>query len=421
MGALKNLFKLKNNSTNIPQTENILEASEQIRITYYQSGYGASIKASGEPVTFGVGLKNLYNSFENLCRKQLNEQKILKQPYKEEQEREKTTLKKRETSLLINEEQLVAIEREIDDHKFQMVDVKSNPDRYGIDADRRPKAQFIIGLLLLIPITIYLFVFYISASYSAFFKDFETGSLTAAIFDAKALEKAISDGWLEAVFVGTIPFVFMGLGYLVHMFQKIKGVMSYLKLVALFVLTFMFDVILAYLIEKKIFEFDRVLGQEFSPALALESVNFWGIIFAGFVVYIIWGLVFDFVMKEHENVDKIKGFIRGKKKEIKNALLKKVDLKTKIEEIKLEVTSINGKISELQSKIDGFVFPVKEYLHYHYQYKEGWYQAINERLALPSNTKDALRMSCEDVSKTHLAELSLTAEMDHQNVIFTKN
>src|SRR5690606_21834691 len=165
----------------------------------------------------------------------------------------------------------------------------------------------------------------------------------------------------------------------------------------------------------------RVLGQEFSPALALESVNFWGIIFAGFVVYIIWGLVFDFVMKEHENVDKIKGFIRGKKKEIKNALLKKVGLKTKIEEIKLEVTSINGKISELQSKIDGFVFPVKEYLHYHYQYKEGWYQAINERLALPSNTKDALRMSCEDVSKTHLAELSLTAEMDHQNVIFTKN
>ena len=420
MEVIKNLFKLKENSIAKSQIDDTEDAREQVRITYYQSGYGASTKAFGDPVTFGVGLHNLYNSFENLCRKQLNEQQRLKQPYIEEQEKERTELKKRETALVIYDEQNNTIDKNINDFKFQIVDVKHSPEKYGIDVDKRPKAQFYIGLSLLVPITIYLFVFYISASYSAFFKDFETGSLTAAIFDANALSRAIDDGYLEAVFVGTIPFVFMGLGYLVHMFQKNKKIMSYVKLAALFLLTFMFDVILAYLIEKKIFEFDRIIGESFSPSTAIKSVNFWGIIFAGFVVYIIWGLVFDFVMKEHENVDKIKSFIRGKKDEIKNAIAKRTDLSTKIDNLKHETTSINGRISELQSKIDGFVFPVKEYLHYHYQYKEGWYQAINAELALPKKEKNELRNKCEEVSNNHLKELNLE-DMDFQHLVFTKN
>lgn len=420
MGAIKKLFTLKKNEVPFKKNEDSDENIEKIRITYYQSGYGAATKASGDAVTLRVGLLNLYNSFENQCRKQFNEQFRLKQPFVEEQEKVRTELKKRETALTIYEEQRVTIDNEIDDRKFEMVDVKQNPEKYGIDVDKRPKAQFYIGLGLLLPITLYLFVFYISASYSAFFKDFESDSLTAAIFDANAFTKAISDGWLEAVFVGTIPFVFMGLGYLVHMFQKNKGIWSYFKLGALFLLTFMFDVILAYLIEKKIFEFDRVLGEVFSPKIAIESVNFWGIIFAGFVVYVIWGLVFDFVMKEHENVDKIKGYIRNKKEEINNALIKKTDLLSKIDSIKQEVTSLNGKVSELQAKIDGFIFPVKEYLHYHYQYKEGWFQAINAELALPAKEKDILRNKCEEVSIEHLKELKLE-DMDSQNIVFTQN
>lgn len=420
MENIKKLFTLKKSIPKDDIKENPEESKEQIRITYYQSGYGASTKASGEPMTFGVGLKNLYNSFEDQCRKQLHEQKKLKQPYIEEQEKYKTELKKRETAIGILEEQINNTSSAIEEKKADMIAVKQNPEKYGIDADKRPKAQFYIGLLLLLPITIYLFVFYISASYSGFFKDFETDSLTAAIFDANALSKAISDGMLEAIFVGTIPFVFMGLGYLVHMFHKIKGWQAILKLVSLFVLTFIFDVILAYLIEKKIFLFDAVVGQQFTPTDAIQSVNFWGIIFAGFVVYIIWGLVFDFVMKEHENVDKIKAFIRAKKDEIKNLVLVLEELNGKIDKAKHDITLFHGKISELQSKIDGFIFPVKEYLHYHYQYKEGWYQAINAELALPKKEKDELRESCESIANQHLQSLNLT-EMDFQNLIFTTN
>ena len=212
----------------------------------------------------------------------------------------------------------------------------------------------------------------------------------------------------------------MGLGYLIHMFQKTKTTVSSIKLGALFILTFIFDVILAYLIEKKIFDFERVLGERFSPTIAIESVNFWGIIFAGFIVYIIWGLVFDFVMKEHENVDKIKNFIRIKKEEIKSYNANKLELTSKIEGLRHELTSIKGNISELQSKIDGFIFPVKEYLHYHYQYKEGWYQAINSELKFPQKQLKELRDQCEEVSQKHLSDLNLV-DMDFQHLVFSKS
>ncbi|SRX54812.1 ABC transporter permease [Aequorivita sp. CIP111184] len=420
MAAINNLFKLKTKVATKPIEDETQEAREQVRITYYQNGYGASAKASGNPTTFRVALHNLFSSFEELCRKQLNEQRLLKQPYIEAQEKQRTELKKRETALSIYEDSKDNLDKDLDKHKFEIVDVKQHPDKYGIDSDKRPKAQFYIGLFLLLPITIYLFVFYISASYSGFFKDFETGSLTAAIFDSNALGKAIEDGWLEAVFVGTIPFVFMGLGYLVHMFQKSKGWRAFVKLTFLFILTFTFDLILAYLIEKKIFLFDAVLGEKFTPTDAVQSVNFWGIIFAGFIVYVIWGLVFDFVMKEHENVDKIKAFIRGQREEIKNIENKKNELTTQIEEIKKDISQINGVISELQSKIDGFIFPVKEYLHYHYQYVEGWYQAINSELKFPIKQLDDLHVKCEEVAKTHLEVLNLN-NIDFQNIIFEKN
>ena len=420
MESIKKLFTLKKSNFKIHESQDSEEDREQVRITYYQSGYGASTKASGNPVVLRTALHNLYNSFEDQCRKQLEEQQRLKQPYKQEQERQRTELKKRETAITIYEEQEKSINGNIESRKFEMIDVKQNPDNYGIDADKRPKAQFYIGLLLLIPITIYLFVFYISASYSAFFKDFESDSVTAAIFDANAFSKAISDGVLEAIFVGTLPFVFMGLGYLVHMFQKNKNKLSFIKIGALFLLTFVFDVILAYLIERKIFLYNAVLGEKFSPEIAIKSVNFWGIIFAGFVVYIIWGLVFDFVMHEHENVDKIKAYIRNKKEELKNLLYKKSELKESIDKIKHQITAIKGEIAELQSKIDGFVFPVKEYLHYHYQYKEGWYQAIQAGLALPHKEKNELLDKCEEISKIHLTEHKLN-EMDFQHLLFTKN
>ena len=422
MKSLTQLFSLKKSEdSTFKSLEENEEEREQIRITYYQSGFAASIKATGKPIVLKACLQNLYMSFEDQCRKQKLEQDKLKQPYREEQEKNRTELKKSETAIGIYEKKEQDINDNIDVIKNEIIEVKRNPDKYGIEDGKGLKAQFYIGLFLLLPITLYVLVFYISASYSAFFKEFSNDSLTAAIFDADALTNSFKASWLEGVLVITIPFVFMGLGYVIHMVQKGKGIKNILRMIALFVTTFLFDALLAYQIEKKIYEFNKTTDSApYNLNIALGEAEFWMIIFAGFVVYIIWGLVFDFVMKEFENIDKIRAFIRGKKENMIDLEKLKAEYINKINDFKQQIVTITGKISELQSKIDGFVFPVKEYLHYHHQYKEGWYQAIGTEIALPYKEKEELLQSCELFSEEHLSKLNLT-DPDFQHIVYSKN
>jgi hypothetical protein len=422
MKPLSQLFSLKKSTDS---SSNLFEENEedreQIRITYYQSGFAASIKATGKPIVLKACLQNLYMSFEDQCRKQKLEQDRLKQPYREEQEKNRTELKKCEAAIGIYEKKEQDINQSADLIKNEIIEVKRNPDKFGIEDGKGLKAQFYIGLFLLLPITLYVLVFYISASYSAFFKEFSNDSLTAAIFDADALTNSFKASWLEGVLVVTIPFVFMGLGYVIHMVQKGKGIKNIFRMIALFATTFLFDALLAYQIEKKIYEFNKTTDSApYNLNIALGEAEFWMIIFAGFVVYIIWGLVFDFVMKEFENIDKIRAFIRGKKENLMDLEKLKTEYTNKINDFKQQIVTANGRISELQSKIDGFVFPVKEYLHYHHQYKEGWFQAINTEIALAHKEKTELLESCELHSEEHLSKLNLV-DPDFQHLVYSKN
>lgn len=425
MKSIHQLFSLKKSEDNeAPEIEipNKEEDREQIRITYYQSGWGASVKASGKPITLRACLQNLFSSFEDQCRKQVLEQERLKQPYKEEQEKERAELKKCDIAVGVYEKKEQDIVNSIQEKNQEIVDVKQNPDKY-IENGKGLKAQLYVGLFMLLPITLYLLVFYISASYSAFFKEFADDSLTAAIFDADALTNAFNASWLEGVLVITIPFVFMGLGYVIHMTQKNKmGFKNIVRIVGLYLLTFAFDALLAYQIEKKIYEFNKTLNSlPYNLNIALGEAEFWMIIFAGFVVYVIWGLVFDYVMKEYENLDKIRVFIRAKREELTNLEKLKAENLLKLTEFKQQIATINGAIAVLQAKIDGFVFPVKEYLNYHNQFKEGWYQAINTELALPSKEKNELLQECEDTAIQHLKDLNLSIDPDHQHLVYSKN
>ncbi|MDR6781913.1 CHASE3 domain sensor protein [Pedobacter africanus] len=397
------------------------EAEDQrIRITYYQSGYGAAIKAMGAPINFRACLQNVYESFEQQCRDQEVQQAKLKQPYIDEKARKNSELKNTEAAISIFEEKKQQLVEKINAATNEIEDVKHHPEKYGVETSKRPKAQFYIGLLLLIPITLYLFVFYISATYSAFFKDFSNDSLTAAIFDAQAFSNAMKAGWLEGVLIFTIPTVFLGLGYVIHMIQKGKGIKNIFRMIALFITTFLFDGLLAYQIEKKIYEFNKTPDSApYNLNIALGEAEFWMIIFAGFVVYIIWGLVFDITMKEHENLDKIRGHIKTKLEEIKALEVTKNEVTGEIDNLKKKNVEITGKISELQATIDGFVFNIRQYLLYHAQYKEGWFQAVASEIALPQHRQNEILEQCESIATEHLRNLNLI-NPNFQNVVYSK-
>jgi prefoldin subunit 5 len=418
---IKKLFLTKKN-TEADGLNSVAEekAEYSARITYFQTGFGAALKAMGSPINFKACLENVYTTFEQQCRDQAIEQRKLKQPYCDEKSRKQSELKNTEAAISIFDENKHNLSERINCCKNEVEDVNQHPQKYGVESTKKPKAQFYIGVLLLVPITLYLFVFYISATYSAFFKDFSNDSLTAAIFDAQAFNNALSAGWLEAILIFTIPSVFLGLGYVIHMIQKQKGFKNTFKLISLFVLTFLFDSLLAYQIEKKIYDFNRTPDSlPYNLHIALGEAEFWMIIFAGFVVYIIWGLVFDITMKEHENLDKIKGYVSSKLEEIKQLEAKKGEVIEEINNLKKKMVEVNGRVTELQAIIDGFVLNLKQYLLYHHQYKEGWFTAVTSEIALPLPKQNEILERCEEVANDHLQRLNLT-NPDFENVVYSK-
>jgi small basic protein len=401
MSALKKIFTQKQNEPiklEKPSEENV----KKVKLTFFESGYGSSKQAQGNNIVFKACLQEVYMDFKGKCREDELLQRELNAPYIDEKGRQQIELKKRMTSKGLMEESIKKLDDKINNFKNDIVEVRRNPEKYGLDPDKKPKAQFYIGLFVLIPITFYLLVFYMSASFSAFFKIFDTTGLAAAIFDGKALSKSIDGGWLEGIFIGTIPFAFMGLGYLIHMFLKSKHWTTYLKIAVLYAVTFIFDAILAYQIEQKIYDIEKTPDSlEFNLQIAFETVEFWGIIFAGFVVYIIWGLVFDFIMKEYENFDAIKSFIRSKKADIKNCEKNVQNEMEKLNPLKEEISGIEGKINDLQRTIDGFIFPDKQYLTYHTEYVKGWFLAITDNFDGRKRREELLN-NCVEIEKEHL-------------------
>ncbi|WP_428740162.1 hypothetical protein [Tenacibaculum sp.] len=419
MGLLKRLTELtsQNGKMNVVKPEVI----EKEKITYHQDGYNTSRACQGNAHNLQISLDALYQKFENKCKTDYIEQERLKQPYVTEQKGKKTALLNKTEELETTQNNVNKVDEDIENLNQDCRKVKTHPEDFFVDIDKKSSAKFWIGLSFLLPLAVYIFIFYISTSFSAFFREFDPGiSLFQGMFDPQALTKAYQGSLLELCFVLFIPFVFFALGYLIHMFQEKKGWENKFKIILLFIITFLFDAILAYLIDEKLYNLNKTFESgAFNISVAFQSVSFWVIIFAGFVSYIVWGLVFDFVMKEHADRDKIKLFIKEKKEAIfeKERALSK--LNGKIEKINDEISKLKIRITELQNIIDGCILPVMNYKALSTEYFQGWQQYIAAELRMGGNEKDSLLLDCNKAYEKHINGLELDTDT-YQNKVYTK-
>ncbi|GAA5092095.1 hypothetical protein GCM10023210_20530 [Chryseobacterium ginsengisoli] len=438
--SIKNLFKLKSvpiepkpeqpSSNEVDPNE---ESSEESRKrTYHESGYRDSSRTSGNHSTLSICLDAVYSKFQNEEKEMVEKQHQLKESYINEQKNRETEIKALTVSQETKEELLKTKNTEVENHqhtietlKSEIIDLPRNPEKYNVKATRGASTKFWIGFILLFPITLYLGIFYISTSYSAFFKTFDPKStVIQSVFDPQALDKALNDGFTEAAFVVLIPFVFLGFGFLIHMFGENKNRTNYIKLSLLLIVTFIFDVILAYEIETKKYDIEKTIeSPQFDLKIAFTQNQFWEIIFAGFIVYIIWGLVFDFVMKEHKEKDKIKNEQEIRQKRIEFFQEKINVLKNEIEEIlanigntKELIIKTKGRIEELQNIIDGVIIPTKDYKLYASEYVQGWVTFIGEKIAVSRTEKQNMIDGCIETYNTNLETVG--ANSDNQNLVY---
>jgi hypothetical protein len=349
------------------------------REDYPQYGFVQASRLDGTLAGLTVCLQRIYHDFRQGIKDDAAKQEELKQPYRLKIEERKGDIARLEKRIeTIQTEEIPKVKEKIQQLKVDISNIRKNPEE--IIGDKTNKVSFLIGAFILVFLTLYLFVFYSSASYSAFFKEFkgnETG-IAASIFDSKAVENAFRDGVTELTLILTIPFVFIAMGYLIHKFKENK---QFGRILCMIFITFIFDSILAYEITDKIYKVSQTNSfqsiPDYSIPSAVQSVNFWLIIFAGFLVYFVWGFIFDFTMEAHSKNDKLGVAIREKEKEIKGSSAELDNLNVQVEKMMHGIAEHNTQTNKLNKLLEGSIIP-KDFQTDVFGFTQGWMSWMNQ-------------------------------------------
>lgn len=256
-------------------------------------------------------------------------------------------------------QKLEQLSDELRDEKAKLVAIEAA----SYERNKSEWIALVISGILLIPFTIYFFIFYSSVAYSAFFKEFGLGhiggdgefKLSQAIFDGAAIPNAYNDGLGELLFILFMPIIFLAFGFILNRWEREKGYLKYVKIPLMIVVAFIFDALLAFGICKKIYNLDSMMElgtrPEYSIKIAMQDPDFWIIIFLGFVSYLIWGFVFGYFVKAWENLD----LNKTKKKECEEKIKElnaSIDAENKNgRSLRDEISKMNPQIAEIESQM----------------------------------------------------------------------
>ncbi|MGE0589927.1 MAG: hypothetical protein AB7O48_15220, partial [Cyclobacteriaceae bacterium] len=245
--------------------------------------------------------------------------------------------------------------------------------------------KFTLNLFILAMLSVYLFFFYVSATYKALYVDFEgvasaiaagegTGSIMPGPYE---LSEALQYNYLLFV----VPFVFYAFGWAFHILLELKSKAKLVFLSMLIAVTFTVDFLLAMIISNNTESAKGLMGL---PAVHWSSSpSFYIILFLGFLVYVIWSILLDSLIREWD------------KREITNNL-KKI------------VKHLQGDIQVLTDKLQDVSFPKAQIANYREdlntvmygnlkryvdQFSSGWIAYLS-----PANMKD-VKEECLQLKK----------------------
>lgn len=335
---IKSLFSI----SNTPTTTQIAADSKNEQETYRHYGTRICGIVTASSNSLAPYLQQIYNSER---RSQANDRNLQEQKRNELQTKlndinsniqsERSSISRIETSKVASEEKIAELREQLNEAKAKDGEV-----------NKMAKTKMCIGLVILAILTVYLFIFYSSTFYTAFLfqpsdDNIDSINIGTAMFNSRALSDAWAHGIGEFLFIVTAPIIFLGLGYALHFFMVQKSFTKWFKVILLFGVTLAFDCILAYKIGDMIHGLNSMMTlaetEPYSFKMAIADINSWAVVFCGFIVYVIWGIVFDMVMTAYEN-------LRSNKHEIKS-------IQDQITSQKQNLASLNDKLCQHQTNI----------------------------------------------------------------------
>ena len=337
---LKSLFGIKNSSNSESYSTNIVISPDAKGKDEGYPEYGKKLcgLSNGSPDILPAYLHKIYTTER---QNQINDTQT--QQAKKNTEIEKLNQITREISgkkaeIDLTDNHIAQCKENVREYSGEIEELKTSNGM----VNKNSLLKLAIGSLILIILTLYLFIFYSSTFYSAFFKDFlasENIGIGDAIFDAQAISHSLASGVGQMLFVLSAPIIFLGLGFALHYFSQEEGKGKFFKIVAIIIVTFIFDCILAYGIAKKMYDLMALSSLEDLPPYTLNDAfsdsHVWTVIFCGFVVYIIWGIVFSMTMSAYENLKSNKSAIAA----LKNKIIHEKEKCTNLENIKIKLAS----------------------------------------------------------------------------------
>jgi hypothetical protein len=342
---------MENRDKNIEFTE------EQSRI-YHQFGFRSAQNSNALPDSISGYLDKVYEQF-------LNDQKLDAQGIKDridklkadvqlEKERKNTALADRANCIAQKE----ALEQEM--HELELEKIAAREGR----AESTDLIPFVIGAFITILLTLYLFVFYSSSGYCAFYgiKPGSVGFLNPNVFS-----DAMHKGGGVIALILLFPVIFLGLGFLIHntmekneKLAKENKTRNYWLITVLLLLTLVADAFIGYKITQGIYINNFNSGLVDAPwrfSYVAEDPNFYLVLLLGFVVYVIWGILLHYVLShpvmksESEKTKLMLEHLNKKLVELRNKL---AALSTQINKLEMDIANMDARIKDKESNIIGY-------------------------------------------------------------------
>ena len=186
--------------------------------TYVQYGTRICGKVTGSPAAFSVMLQKIYNAEK---QRQIGDEMLQAQRKSDIRDKIGVTegdIAKEKAKVTHTEETMGDYENTKSELEEQYLEAKHKNGQ----VNKMARIKMMVGVMILIPLTIYLFSFY-----------------------TKTFAKGF-DGLMDEFTIYFAPIIFFGLGFALHFFAVQKNKIKYVKIAAVLVATFVFDCILAY-------------------------------------------------------------------------------------------------------------------------------------------------------------------------------
>jgi hypothetical protein len=346
------------------------------RVNLYDYGYEKSGSVKGDPDVYASYLNRIINGdlVEEPYKGFTDEEK--KERLKQIKSLEKQVKEKEESNEMVATE-IKEKEKSVEKYRKDLLQIRETraKDKDKLKGENFSIVKFSLNLFILAMLSVYLFFFYVSATYKALYVDFEgiaeslaAGEGTGSIMPGPAeLSAALQFNYLLFV----VPFVFFAFGWAFHIILESKTRLKTVYLSALVGVTFIVDFLLAMIINNNIESAKSLMG--LSTTSWYASPSFYIILFLGFLVYIIWSILLDAILREwdkRESINNLKRIISHLNNDIKALKAKLVD-----------VASIKKQISDYREDISTVMYGnLKKFID---QFSSGWITYLS-----PSNMKD---------------------------------